>query len=336
MERSEFSLACANSAVYGFATRIFAIGMTRIAVGQLRSLSSLSRNARVVKKLIRQATEQKAEVLFLPEASDYLSRDAAHSVALASETHNKFLSVIQKELRDINASGSSLQVAIGIHEPTEVPSDRVRNTQVWLNAAGEIVHRYQKIHLFDVNVPNGPILRESKSVEPGNKILDPFPITQGSRIKVGLAICYDIRFGELALRLRKLGASVLTFPSAFTVKTGEAHWLELGKARAIDAQSYVVMAAQCGHHDTNADLKEGEPEGKVKRISYGQLVVIDAWGRVVAQARRYDEVGEADVDEDGDYHELLVADIDQDAVDKIRADISVLDHRRPDVFGYEL
>lgn len=117
---------------------------------------------------------------------------------------------------------------------------------------------------------NGPILKESNSVEPGNQVLPPFDTPIG---RLGSAICYDIRFPELALRLRSLGAEVLVFPSAFTVRTGAAHWEILARARAIDTQCYVIMAALTGTHD-----KAG------KRQSYGHSIIVDPWGTVLAQA----------------------------------------------------
>ncbi|ABN67596.2 nitrilase superfamily member [Scheffersomyces stipitis CBS 6054] len=302
----------------------------RVAVGQLCSSSDLARNARVVNKLIQQAVQKQVSVLFLPEATDYLSRNAQHSYELATSTHSKFVSVIQKQLQSLNLS--DFYVAIGIHEPTE-GGKRVQNNQLWLDAQGKIISRYQKIHLFDVNIKNGPILQESKSVEPGNKILEPLAIAN-SDFSVGLAICYDIRFPELALRLRKLGASIITYPSAFTTKTGEAHWELLGRARAVDAQSYVVMAAQSGEHDIYADRPPAEGEEVKKRISYGESLIIDPWGTVLGRGKKYTD--EITVDEDGDYYELVTADLDYEKLEGIRKNMPLLEHRRPDVFGYEI
>ncbi|OBA18003.1 carbon-nitrogen hydrolase, partial [Metschnikowia bicuspidata var. bicuspidata NRRL YB-4993] len=169
-------------------------------------------------------------------------------------TKADFINIIQKKLQSVLSKQSlgALCVAVGVHEPTKgVNKDtKVQNNQLWISELGVIEQRYQKIHLFDINIPNGPILQESRSVEAGNKILCPFPVSDNAPgFKVGFSICYDIRFPELAARLRQMGANILTYPSAFTTKTGEAHWLELGRARAIDSQCYVVMAAQCGEHD---------------------------------------------------------------------------------------
>lgn len=310
----------------------------KIVAGQMRLSADLAHNAKVAISLLKDAYSKGAKVLFLPEAADYISRDAAHSVSLASTTQELFISPIQSAIKEIYESAPSdlefrgICVAVGVHEPAsgENFGKKVQNNQLWISSAGDVVHRYQKIHLFDVNITNGPILQELKSVEPGKLIVPPFAISSVyPGFNVGLSICYDIRFPELSLKLRKLGASILTFPSAFTTKTGEAHWLELGRARAIDSQCFVVMAAQCGVHDV------GTAEGSkpVKRISYGQSVIIGPWGEVLAKARRYDELG---LDEtDPSYHELVVADLDLTALEKIRRDMPVFTHRRYDIYEGE-
>lgn len=317
----------------------------KIAAGQMCSSSNLSQNARVIKKLLRKAVSANVKVLFLPEATDYISRDATHSVQLADSTHLKFVLAIQEEVKSIYESASGpdsdkgIFVAVGVHEPAkgENSGKKVQNNQLWISNNGEILHRYQKLHLFDISITNGPILKESNSVEPGSAILPPFPVNENEYLKfnVGLAICYDIRFPELSLRLRKLGANIITYPSAFTTKTGEAHWLELGRARAIDSQCYVVMAAQCGEHDVYADTDESPSEGKKKRESYGQSVIIGPWGEILAKAPTYLERGPK-VDEDGDYLDLVEAELDLKTLEKIRTDLPVFTHRRPKIFGYEV
>lgn len=306
----------------------------RVACGQLCSSSSLQANARTVKKLITRAVSEKVQVLFLPEAADYIARDASHSMRLAQNSQETFISTIQDELRSIHSKGTELYVAVGVHEPsTSAGVDateqlaKVQNNQIWIDNTGSVVHRYQKLHLFDINIENGPILKESNSVEPGREVLAPFPVntTSLARFQVGFATCYDIRFPELALRLRNLGANIITFPSAFTTRTGESHWELLGRARAVDSQCYVIMAAQCGEHDTG---------GAKKRVSYGSSIILDPWGTKIAECRKYSD--DLDVDADNDYYEMCVAELNLDTVDKVRRDMPIMDHRRPDVFGYEV
>lgn len=315
----------------------------KIAVGQMCSSSNVKKNSRVVSKLIDRAVEVGAKVLFLPEASDYISRNAGHSVSLAKQTKSDFINVIRGKLKAVNSitALNSLCVAVGVHEPTsgEYSDKKVQNNQLWISSLGEVEQRYQKIHLFDINIPNGPILQESNSVEAGNKILDPFPVSETHPdFKVGFSICYDIRFPELAFRLRQKLANILTYPSAFTTKTGEAHWLELGRGRAIDSQCYVVMAAQCGEHDVYADLpgdsKDAVQENRTKRVSYGQSVIIGPWGDILAKGPTYLEleVGQG-IDEDGDYYELFEAELDLEHLENIRSNLPVFSHRRPEIYG---
>lgn len=242
---------------------------TLAAVGQLCSTASLRENAASAGRLIRQASESGAKVLFLPEASDYIGGSAEETVSLAQNVdESEFMKGIRAHLLDIPEDRRP-EISVGVHEPVE-NEDRVKNTLLWLDRRGQIKHRYQKIHLFDVDIANGPILKESRSVQPGTEVIKPFDTPVG---KLGPAICYDIRFPEHALRLRSLGAQIIQFPSAFTVRTGQAHWEVLARARAIDTQCYVVMPAQVGMHSADG-----------KRHSYGHSLVVDPWGTVVAQA----------------------------------------------------
>jgi len=138
---------------------------------------------------------------------------------------------------------------------------------IWIDEKGEITQRYQKLHLFDVEIEGGPVLKESNSVEPGSSILPPFQTSLGL---MGLMICFDLRFPVLPARIRDLGAQILTYPSAFTVPTGKVHWETLLRARAIETQSFVVAAAQVGNHNE-------------KRVSYGHSMIVDPWGKVFSE-----------------------------------------------------
>lgn len=283
--------------------------MVLAAVGQFCATSNLAQNAQSVCHMIKEASLAGAKALFLPEASDYIAGSSKETVSLAQSVEQSiFLKEIVSTLQSL-PQDRKLWVSVGVHEPAS--ANRVKNTLLWLDSNGQVAQRYQKLHLFDVDIPNGPILKESRSVEPGNSVLPPFNSPIG---KIGAAICYDIRFPELALRLRSLGAEVLLYPSAFTVRTGQAHWRALAQARAIDNQCYVIMSAQCGTHDEAG-----------KRQSYGHSMVVDPWGTVLAEA--------PDLDSEP---RIILADINLKHLEKVRRDMPLWTQRRPDVFGYDI
>jgi deaminated glutathione amidase len=250
-----------------------------------------------------------AQALFLPEASDYIASTSSEAISLVRPaTLNPFLLGLQHEART-----AKLPINVGIHEPAD-GGTKVKNTLVWIDEHGEITSWYQKVHLFDVDLPDGPVLKESNGVEAGKAIEPPIETPVG---KVGLMICFDLRFPEISLRLRRLGAQVLVYPSAFTVPTGKAHWEALLRARAIENQAFVVAAAQCGRHNG-------------KRMSYGDSIVIGPWGEVVGRLSRVDDV---EAEKEGDSRrepDLLIIDIDLALVEKARREVPLL--RRTDVY----
>jgi deaminated glutathione amidase len=212
------------------------------------------------------------------------------------------------------ARAHQLPISVGIHEPTMPPSSRVSNTLIWIDAHGTIAHRYRKLHLFDVDLrPGGPVLKESDSVEPGSAIV--LPINTGCIGKLGMLICFDVRFPEPSLALKRLGALTIVYPSAFTVPTGMMHWEVLLRARAIECQSWVIAAAQCGRHNK-------------KRVSYGESVVVSPRGEVVGRLERV-------VDGDGELEgerepQLLVCEVDLELAERVRREMPL--RRRTDVY----
>jgi predicted amidohydrolase len=180
-----------------------------------------------------------------------------------------------------------------------VDTEKCYNTSVVYAPTGERLSSYRKIHLFDVDIPGGMSIAESDRVVPGGDAV----VVDTEHGQFGLSICYDLRFPELYRSLQEKGANVLLIPSAFTQHTGEAHWHILLRSRAIEFQSWVIAAAQTGTHDV---------EGT--RQSYGHALIIDPWGRVVADAKK----------EEG----YIMADIDLDQVTSVRASMPVETHRR--------
>ncbi|KAJ9161042.1 Carbon-nitrogen hydrolase [Coniochaeta hoffmannii] len=248
--------------------------------------------------LVQKAVKAGAKALFLPEASDYIASSAQESVALVkSVDDSEFVQGICEEARR-----SSLPIHVGVHEPGD-NLNKVKNTVLWIDERGSITQRYQKLHLFDVDIKGGPVLKESDSVEKGDRILAPFQTPLG---RVASTICFDLRFPEISLALSHQGCDILTFPSAFTVPTGKAHWEVLLRARAIETQSYVIAAAQVGRHNE-------------KRVSYGHSMIIDPWGVVLA------DLGAKD-----DEPEVATAVIDHDLIAKVRREMPLT--RRTDVY----
>ncbi|KAB8338998.1 hypothetical protein FH972_021937 [Carpinus fangiana] len=265
------------------------------AVGQICSTASMSHNLKLCQSVIGKAVAAGAKAVFLPEASDYIASSAEESVSLCKSVQDsEFVRGIQAEARH-----ASLPINVGIHEPAA--DGRIKNTLLWIDEQGDITQRYQKLHLFDVEIENGPVLKESKSVEPGHVILSPFETGIG---RVGLAICYDVRFPEVSLNLRRQGAQIITYPSAFTIPTGKAHWRPLLQARAIESQAWVIAAAQVGRHNE-------------KRASYGHSIIVSPWGEIKA------ELGDTD-----NGPEIATADIDLPSLERIRVEMPLWQQRR--------
>lgn len=287
--------------------------MTLIAVAQITSTPSIAQNIKLITKLIQNAITQNAKIIFFPEAADYIAPNAQVSKSLASSYNDSpLIQSIANLLKDNHQNGNSIDVVIGIHEPSNDALNRTKNTCLYINSNGTLLQRYQKLHLFDVNIKNGPILQESKSVEPGNSIIPPFPTPAGL---LGLAICYDLRFPELSLSLRTQNAQILTFPSAWTVKTGP-QFHTLGKAIAILTQCYVVLPAQVGIH---CDGRE----------SYGGSCVIDPLGNILAMLPKHEVLGTPNQEGDND---ILVVDIDLDLLDNVRKNMPLWEQRRYDIY----
>ncbi|KAL0941235.1 carbon-nitrogen hydrolase [Colletotrichum truncatum] len=269
--------------------------MAIAAVGQICSTASLSHNLEQCVRLVAKAAVGGAKVLFLPEASDYIASSPQESLSLAlPQSQSPFVRGLQEA-----AKAHSLAVNVGIHVPvpaTEASTTvtKLLNRSLWINADGTINHAatYDKLHLFDYGA-----LRESATVQSGTALTAPFPTPIG---RAGSLICFDLRFAEAALALTHPGprspflkenggagvAQVLLYPSAFTIKTGQAHWETLLRARAIETQSWVIASAQVGAHNP-------------KRSSYGHSLVVDPWGAVKLELGGVDTEGKAEENAEG-------------------------------------
>ncbi|XP_017480188.1 PREDICTED: nitrilase and fragile histidine triad fusion protein NitFhit [Rhagoletis zephyria] len=274
-----------------------------IAIGQMCATNDKDNNMRQVEELFVKAKGQSATILFLPECCDFVGEHRKQTLELSEPltgaTMNQY-----KELAKSYKMWLSLG---GIHESILDKSgdktDKIYNTHVLLNDLGEVVSFYRKLHLFDVETDEMRF-RESDVVTPGSQLVPPVNTPFGM---IGMQICYDLRFGEASYLLRKSGAQILTFPSAFAYSTGKAHWEILLRARAIENQCYVVAAAQIGAHNS-------------KRTSWGHALVVDPWGRVLANCEK---------------EELTVATAEIDLVKNIsvQKNMPVFHHKRNDIYS---
>ncbi|MBD8699399.1 carbon-nitrogen hydrolase family protein [Sphingomonas sp. CFBP 13714] len=267
--------------------------MPRIALLQMTSGIDPAVNAATLVAAIRSAAGQGAVMLFTPEMSGLIDRDRARAAAsIVAEADDPVLARV---------CAAAAEAGIWVHLGSLAvrrADGRFANRGFVIDPSGTIRARYDKLHLFDVDLPTGESWRESAAYAAGDAAI----VTQTPIGMLGASICYDLRFPDLYRALSDAGATVLSVPAAFTRPTGAAHWHVLLRARAIESASYVVAAAQTGVHADG-------------RATYGHSLVIDPWGTVVL------DMGEA--------AGLGYAEISPDSVADVRARIPALEHRRP-------
>lgn len=267
----------------------------KIALCQTQTGINAIDNAHSLEAMVAVAAEKGAAILFTPEMSGLLDRNRERSaLQLATENDDVVLAAMQRA-----AERHGVWIALGSLAIAGTSEDgRLVNRSYMIDDRGVIRARYDKIHLFDVDLATGESWRESTRYVPGDRaVVVTTPVGA-----VGLSICYDVRFPALYAALNANGAQLLSVPAAFTVPTGEAHWHVLLRARAIETGCFVIAAAQCGLHEDG-------------RSTYGHSLVVDPWGRVLLDM--------------GDAHGVAIAEIDLSAVASARTQLPVLDHRRP-------
>jgi predicted amidohydrolase len=267
---------------------------TRIALFQAQSGIDPAANAERLVSAVSDAAGGGAEMLFTPEMSGMLDRDRGRALGKARQEADDLVLAAVREA----AAKHGIWVHLG-SLALRGEGGKLVNRGFVIDAAGEIRARYDKIHLFDVDLPTGESWRESAMYEAGKSavIVPDTPVG-----KLGLTICYDLRFPELFQRLSEAGADVISVPAAFTVPTGRAHWQVLMRARAIEAELFIVAAAQAGRHEDG-------------RETYGHSLVADPWGELVLEMN-----GKPG---------LAFAELDLSRIADVRARIPVHQHRRP-------
>jgi predicted amidohydrolase len=268
--------------------------MTRIALFQSTSGIDPAANARALVDAIEQASAGGAEILFTPEMTGLLDRDSARAAkVLRPQEEDRVLAAAQEA-----AARQRIWLHIG-SLAVLVDDGKVANRSFVIDREGHVRGTYDKLHLFDVDLPTGESWRESNVYSAGAGVT----LVNGTPIgKLGLTICYDLRFPGLFAKLAESDADVITVPAAFTVPTGQAHWHVLLRARAIEAGLFVVAAAQVGHHEDG-------------RNTFGHSLVVDPWGEILLDMGEEKGVG--------------FADIDLKRISDVRSRIPALNHRRP-------
>ncbi|HEU4956656.1 MAG TPA: carbon-nitrogen hydrolase family protein [Sphingomicrobium sp.] len=267
---------------------------TRIALFQAQSGIDPAANAERLVSAVEEAAAGGARMLFTPEMSGMLDRDRERALSNARvEAEDGVLAAVREA-----AAKNGIWVHLGSLALRGL-GDKLVNRGFVIDDQGDIRARYDKIHLFDVDLPTGESWRESAMYEGGKSavIVPDTPVG-----KLGLTICYDLRFPELFQRLSEAGADVIAVPAAFTVPTGRAHWQVLMRARAIEAELFIVAAAQAGRHEDG-------------RETYGHSLVADPWGELVVEM--------------GGEPGLAFAELELARIADVRARIPVHQHRRP-------
>ena len=260
---------------------------------QMRSGRDPLANRDAAVALVRQAAEAGAHYVQTPEMTSLVERSKASLFEkVTGQDDDPTLAALREVARE---RGIVIQVgSLAIRN-----GDKVANRAFLIDAQGAITASYDKLHLYDVDLPNGERWRESATYTGGACAV----VAETPWAPIGLAICYDIRFPALYRALAETGATILTAPACFTQQTGEAHWHVLQRARAIETGSFMISAAQGGHHEDGRD-------------TYGHSLIVDPWGQVLADAG-------------GAEPGVILAEIDLGRVTDARARIPALQHARP-------
>lgn len=264
----------------------------RAACVQNTATRDIAANVDWVCAQIDEAVSAGADFIALPETVGLIEPvNAQIPAATFSEAEDIGLAAFRGKAREHG-------VTILVGSQLILEDGKIFNRSFLLNTSGEIRARYNKLHMFDIELKNGESYRESDAIAPGDKAV----IVETALGKLGLSICYDLRFAALYHSLAQAGAEFITIPAAFTQTTGQAHWHTLVRARAIETGAFIIAPNQCGHHCD-------------KRYSYGHSLIVDPWGEILADG--------------GSEPGVIYADIDLDQVQKVRSHIPSLKNERP-------
>jgi predicted amidohydrolase len=256
-------------------------------------------NSRQVADLVRRARDAGADLIMTPEASNLIASGRQRREKARREADDPFLAGMRDLARE---TGAWLLLGSLVIDPTGEPgaeagAERLANRSFLIDAAGAVVARYDKIHMFDIDLPGGESYRESNAYRPGSGTV----VAETPWGRLGMTVCYDVRFPHLYRALAKAGADFLAVPSVFTVLTGRAHWHVLLRARAIENGCFVFAPAQWGEHAGG-------------RKSYGHSLIVDPWGEVLSEC--------------GEETGIVTARIDPARIAEVRRMVPSLQHDR--------
>lgn len=268
-------------------------GSVRIACLQMNSGNEFAANLTAFSAMAREAAASGAKFILSPEY--FLMMDGSGRVmreAALDERGEPALSALTALVRELNVWLLAGSVTLNSGD------GRMCNRSVLISAEGRVVATYDKIHMFDVTLPDGKVIRESSAYRPGEHAV----LAETPWGRLGMTVCYDLRFPGLFRALAQAGAQIITVPSSFQRQTGKAHWHTLLRARAIENECFIVAPAMCGDHPGN-------------RQSYGHTLVVDPWGEIVAEG--------------DESPQIVYAEIEPSRVAKVRGMIPSLEHDRP-------
>ncbi len=265
----------------------------RAACVQVTSAAEIAPNIKASSELIREAHAQGAEFVTMPEVVNLCETRLGQAAGKARpEASEPALAAYRELAAELNIWLLAGSLVVKLED-----DPRLANRSFLIDSSGRVAAKYDKIHMFDVDLKGGESYRESNKFRPGEQaVVAPTPWGP-----VGITICYDMRFASLYRALAQAGARILTVPSAFTRPTGKAHWHTLLRARAIETGCFVIAPAQCGEHECG-------------RLTYGHSLIISPWGEVLAEA--------------GETPGVIVADLDLSKIEEARDMVPALQHDR--------
>lgn len=267
----------------------------KIALCQMKVIDNKDSNIKKALDMIETSAENKVDLIILPEMFNCPYENNKFREYAEEKNSSKTLNAISKAAKKFN-----LYIIAG--SIPELDNDKLYNSSFIFDGNGEIVGFHRKMHLFDIDIPGKITFKESEALSAGNQIT----VIDTELCKIGVAICYDMRFPELLRLMALKGAELIVIPGAFNMTTGPAHWETLTRVRAVDNQLYMAAASPAKNED-------------LLYVAYGNSMIADPWGEILVRA--------------GENEEIIYADIDLSRVEELREELPLLKNRREDIYS---